>query len=80
MNWRTNEAKVVNLKGNREAMMLAACEHRAELNWRIKSGGREVGIVSPKPAPQYSNGANVGRHNIDLGGLACKTGRLIVSH
>jgi serine/threonine protein phosphatase 1 len=42
MNWRPDESKVVNLKGNHEAMMWAVCENRAELDWWIKNGGAET--------------------------------------
>ncbi|MEH2535968.1 serine/threonine protein phosphatase 1 [Bradyrhizobium sp. AZCC 1588] len=42
MNWRSSESKVVNLKGNHEAMMWAVCENRAELDWWIKNGGGET--------------------------------------
>ena len=38
MNWRPEESKVVNLKGNHEAMMCAVCENRAELDWWVKNG------------------------------------------
>ena len=42
MNWRPDESKVVNLKGNHEAMMCAVCENRAELDWWIRNGGGET--------------------------------------
>ena len=42
MNWRPDEAKVVNLKGNHEAMMCAVCENRAELDWWLRNGGGET--------------------------------------
>ena len=42
MNWRPDRSKVVNLKGNHEAMMWAVCENQAELDWWIKNGGGET--------------------------------------
>ena len=42
MNWRPDKSKVVNLKGNHEAMMWAVCENQAELDWWIKNGGGET--------------------------------------
>jgi serine/threonine protein phosphatase 1 len=42
MNWRPDGSKVVNLKGNHEAMMGAVCENRAELDWWIRNGGGET--------------------------------------
>jgi serine/threonine protein phosphatase 1 len=42
INWRPDGLKVVNLKGNHEAMMCAVCENRAELDWWIKNGGAET--------------------------------------
>jgi serine/threonine protein phosphatase 1 len=42
MNWRPDGVRVVNLKGNHEAMMLAVCANLAELDWWIKNGGGET--------------------------------------
>jgi serine/threonine protein phosphatase 1 len=42
MSWRPRESKVVNLKGNHEAMMCTVCENRAELDWWIRNGGGET--------------------------------------
>lgn len=42
MTWRPIGAKVVNLKGNHEAMMSAVCANQAELDWWIGNGGGET--------------------------------------
>ncbi len=42
VDWTPGGWKVVNLKGNHEAMMCAVCENRAELDWWIKNGGGET--------------------------------------
>ena len=42
MSWRPDGFRIVNLKGNHEAMMLAVCANRAELDWWIKNGGGET--------------------------------------
>lgn len=42
MTWRPIGAKVVNLKGNHEAMMSAVCANQAELDWWLGNGGGET--------------------------------------
>jgi serine/threonine protein phosphatase 1 len=42
MSWRPTEAKVVNLRGNHEAMMKAVCANQAELDWWLRNGGGET--------------------------------------
>ena len=39
MGWRPDRLKVVNLKGNHEAMMWEVCNNLAELGWWIRNGG-----------------------------------------
>lgn len=42
MNWRLDGYEHFNLKGNHEAMMLAACRGQAELGWWIRNGGNST--------------------------------------
>lgn len=39
MDWRSETLKLVNLKGNHEAMMWETCNNVAEMSWWIKNGG-----------------------------------------
>ena len=59
MNWRPDELKVVNLKGNHEAMMCAVCENWAELDLSLRpnpltaevpAAGLLIGLRSLDPA------------------------------
>ena len=42
MAWRPDRLKLVNLKGNHEAMMWEVCNNLAELSWWIKNGGDQT--------------------------------------
>jgi serine/threonine protein phosphatase 1 len=39
MNWRPDDLRIVNLKGNHEAMMWDVCNNLSELSWWIQNGG-----------------------------------------
>ena len=39
MDWKSEVAVMINLKGNHEAMMWDCCNSLAEMNWWIKNGG-----------------------------------------
>ena len=39
MSWQSDELRIVNLKGNHEAMMWEVCSGLAELDWWIQNGG-----------------------------------------
>ncbi len=42
MGWKSDTLKIVNLKGNHEAMMWEVCNNLAELNWWIENGGDQT--------------------------------------
>ena len=42
MAWRPDRLKVVNLKGNHEAMMWEVCNNLAELSWWVANGGDQT--------------------------------------
>jgi serine/threonine protein phosphatase 1 len=42
MSWRSDTLKIVNLKGNHEAMMWESCSNLAELSWWIENGGDQT--------------------------------------
>jgi serine/threonine protein phosphatase 1 len=39
MNWKSGYLRIVNLKGNHEAMMWEVCRNLSELSWWIQNGG-----------------------------------------
>ncbi len=42
MSWRSDTLRIVNLKGNHEAMMWETCSNLAELSWWIENGGDQT--------------------------------------
>ncbi len=42
MDWHSERVKLVNLKGNHEAMMWEVCNNLAELDWWISNGGDQT--------------------------------------
>jgi serine/threonine protein phosphatase 1 len=51
MNWKPDNLRIVNLKGNHEAMMWEVCNGLSELDWWIQNGGNRT-LESYKSDPQ----------------------------
>ncbi len=51
MSWRPDDLRIVNLKGNHEAMMWETCNKLGELNWWTRNGGDRT-LVSYGQTPQ----------------------------
>lgn len=51
IDWQSETLKLINLKGNHEAMMWETCNNFAELSWWIKNGGDQT-LASYGQSPQ----------------------------
>jgi serine/threonine protein phosphatase 1 len=65
MDWRSEELRLVCLKGNHEAMMWETCNNLAELGWWIKNGGDQTLISYCKTLNEFPDPRVVPRSHLD---------------